>query len=74
MAWYPQVDSKALEQAILRELQRQGIEFAQVKFDPFLPSEKHVSIHLHTEDRLNPKYVETVRVSNQIKTVEVEKP
>lgn len=66
MSWYPQLDSKALEQAILRELSRQGVEFAQVNYDPFTLSEKIVHIHLHTEDRLNPKYVERCRVSNQI--------
>src|SRR5258708_2417543 len=58
---------EALEQVVLRELQRQGVGFAQVKADNnFGGSELHIIVETMTESQLNPKYVETTRISNQL--------
>jgi hypothetical protein len=68
MSEHPALDYDALQQAILKELARQNIEFAEVKIDPFTSTEKIAHILLHTKEGLDPKYVERVRVSNQIKS------
>lgn len=62
------MDHQAIEQVVLRELQRQGIEFARVKMRTNYPgSEYHLIIEPMTQEQIQPKYVEKMRVANQIK-------
>lgn len=62
----PTIDKEAMRFAILAELARQGIEFAQVKPRENYPDEIHFIILLHTEAQLRPDSVERCRVNNQI--------
>lgn len=62
----PTIDNEAMKQAILKELARQGVEFAQVNIDVLSSDEIHFNVHPAKESNLNPKYVEMCRVSNQI--------
>lgn len=61
------MDYTALEQAVLRELQRQGVEFARVHIRANYPHETHFIVEDFKLEQIDPKYVEAVRVVNQIK-------
>lgn len=63
------MDYTALEQAVLKELQRQGVEYARVKMylNYGTGEEHHLVIEAMTEEQIQPKYVEAMRVANQIK-------
>lgn len=63
---YPEFDFEAMRGAILAELARQGVEFAEVKTRPLYPGETHMIILTHYEAGLMPKYVELCRVTNQL--------
>lgn len=61
------IDFSAVEQVILRELQRQGVEFARVRTrEHFGLSETHIIVEVFTEQQLDPRYVEAMRISNQL--------
>lgn len=65
----PTVDYDAIQAVILQELARQGVEFASVHVhENFSGNETHIVIETMTIEQINPKYVENVRVSNQITT------
>ncbi len=63
------IDFSVIQQLVLCELQRQGIEFARVKvlenYSDF--DTTHLTIETFTRQQLAPKYVETMRISNQLK-------
>ena len=61
------MDYHAIEQVILKELQRQGFEFARVHIRPNYPHETHFIVEDFKLEQIDPKYVEAVRVKNQIK-------
>ncbi len=64
----PKVDFSRIEQLVLCELQRQGVEFARVRahenFSDF--DTTHITVETFTERQLDPKYVEAMRISNQL--------
>ncbi len=65
----PKVDFSVIEQLVLCELQRQGVEFARVRahenFSDF--DTTHITVEVFTERQLAPKYVEATRITNQLK-------
>lgn len=61
-----EIDEVALRLAILRELSRQGIEFAEVSLKWLYPTEHVTYIHPMKEEQIHPPLVEDARVNNQI--------
>lgn len=61
------LDLEALKQAILSELARQNVKFATLKTEENASQELIIWIETHRENQLDPRYVETVRVTSQIK-------
>lgn len=65
MATKKQPDWEALERAILIELERQGFEFAEVHYRADYP-DNPVFVNVRTEDEINPKYLDSVRIVSQL--------
>jgi hypothetical protein len=63
------LDFSELEQAVLRELQRQGVKFAEIGVRDFGFPETHIVFSSLTEDMVHPKYVERARISNKLKAI-----
>ena len=62
----PTLDFAALQKAVLAELKRQSIEFAQVIIRALNANETHVIIHPFTKDQLNPTQIDGVRIDHQL--------
>lgn len=63
------VDFQALKLAMLRELRRQEIEFAQIRFreDRICGTEHHIIVLLYAGKGLRPAAAELLRIDNQLK-------
>jgi hypothetical protein len=62
----PTLNYAALQKAVLAELKRQAIEFAQVTVQANNVNETHVIIHPFTADQLNPTQLDGVRIDHQL--------
>lgn len=66
------VDQSALQLAILRELNRQGVDFGRVKIRSNPKQEIHAVIEVWEEDELQPKSVKVARIANQVEKAEID--
>lgn len=64
----------AIELAVLRELQRQGVAFGHITIRHNYPSETHLIVETYRADQLDPKYIETTRISSAIERVQATQP
>lgn len=60
------MDNEAMRQAIIRELYRQGVEFGKVVVRANYSTETHFIIETYKESEITPKYLDSVRIENQV--------